>query len=116
MEADPIREHELMMTRRQFFGRARLGVGTAALAGLLGPAFSAGPNQGTTHHRSRAKRVIYLFMEGGPSQHDLWDYKPKMREFAGAELPPHIRDGQRVTGMSKGTLKVMPSEYSFSQY
>ena len=116
MEADPIREHELMMTRRQFFGRARLGVGTAALAGLLGPAFSAGPNQGTTHHRPRAKRVIYLFMEGGPSQHDLWDYKPKMRELAGKELPPHIRDGQRVTGMSKGTLKVMPSEYSFSHY
>ena len=116
MEADPIREHELLMTRRQFFGRARLGVGTAALAGLMGSASSAGLTQGATHHRPRAKRVIYLFMTGGPSQHDLWDYKPKMREYAGKELPPRIRDGQRVTGMSKGDLKVMPSEYSFSHY
>ena len=55
-------------------------------------------------------------MTGGPSQHDLWDYKPKMRELAGEELPAYIRDGQRVTGMSKGVLKVMPSEYSFSRY
>ena len=114
MEADPLREHELMLTRRQLFGRARLGVGTAALAGLLGS--DAVASNGGLHPRPRAKRVIYLFMTGGPSQHDMWDYKPKMADHAGKELPAEIRDGQRVTGMSKGKLLVMPSEYSFAKY
>ncbi|MEM1294399.1 MAG: DUF1501 domain-containing protein [Verrucomicrobiota bacterium] len=115
MEADPQRDHELMLTRRQLFGRTRLGLGTAALAGLSGSSAFANDGVGL-HHRARAKRVIYLFMAGGPSQHDMWDYKPKMADLAGKELPSHIRDGQRVTGMSKGKLMVMPSEYSFSKF
>ena len=52
------------------------------------------------HHPAKAKRVIYLFMSGGPSQHDMWDYKPKMKEMFGKNLPEHIRDGQRITGMT----------------
>ena len=54
------------------------------------------------HHPAKAKRVIYLFMSGGPSHHDLWDYKPKMQEMFGKDLPEHIRDGQRITGMTAG--------------
>ena len=128
----PLREHDLMLTRRQLFGRARLGLGTAALAGLLGPGLiapgvdgsvraedgSAGEElNGGIHHRARAKRVIYLFMSGGPSQHDMWDYKPKMLDMAGQDLPAEVRDGQRITGMTSGqsTLPVAPSKYKFSK-
>ena len=87
---DPIREAELMMTRRQLFGRATLGLGTAALSrllavgGLSGVANLASAFGDQVHHglpgipnfAPKAKRVIYLFMSGGPSQLDLWDYKP----------------------------------------
>ena len=66
MEADPIRERELMMTRRQFFGRARLGVGTAALAGLLGPAFAAGSNQGSDSSCASGKAGNLLVHDGRP--------------------------------------------------
>ncbi|MEM0970011.1 MAG: DUF1501 domain-containing protein [Verrucomicrobiota bacterium] len=110
----PIREHELLLTRRQLFGKTRLGLGTAALASCMAPKASASSLDGGLHHPPRAKRVIYLFMSGGPSQHDMWDYKPKMAEYAGKELPASIRDGQRVTGMSKGKLLVKPSEFSFT--
>ncbi|HIG29169.1 MAG TPA: DUF1501 domain-containing protein [Verrucomicrobiales bacterium] len=118
----PIRESELMMTRRQLFGRMALGLGTAAMADLLGPSLlSAGAPSGQTgtHHTPKAKRVIYLFMSGGPSHHDLWDYKPKMTEMFGEQLPDHIRDGQRVTGMTanqKNGLPVAPSKYKFTQH
>ena len=132
------REHDLMLTRRQLFGRARLGIGTAAMAQLFANDLFAddssvtrvvestqgGPHQPATaelngglHHRARAKRVIYLFMSGGPSHHDLWDYKPKMQEMAGQDLPESVRDGQRITGMTskQATLPVAPSKYKFSK-
>ena len=119
----PLREHELLATRRQLFGRAALGLGTAALANLLGPDLVAADGSGAgaldgTHHTAKAKRVIYLFMSGGPSHHDLWDYKPKMQEMFGQELPAHVRDGQRITGMtsSQNTLPVAPTKYKFTQY
>ncbi|MEZ5303341.1 MAG: DUF1501 domain-containing protein [Verrucomicrobiales bacterium] len=72
---------------------------------------------GGIHHRAKAKRVIYLFMSGGPSHHDLWDYKPKMQEMFGQDLPEHVRDGQRITGMTAGqkTLPVCPSKYKFTK-
>ena len=84
-----LREHELNMTRRQLFGRTSLGLGTAAMAGLLGPELLADGEGMPTglHHPARAKRVIYLFISGGPSHHDLWDYKPKMQEMFGKDLP-----------------------------
>ncbi|MBL6763692.1 MAG: DUF1501 domain-containing protein [Verrucomicrobiae bacterium] len=116
----PNREYDLLRTRRQFFGRSALGVGTAALANLLGPrllADGARLAEGGLHHTPRAKRVIYLFMSGGPSHHDLWDYKPKMREMFGKDLPAEVRDGQRITGMTSGqkTLPVCPSRYEFTR-
>ena len=99
---DPTRENELLMTRRQLFGRATLGVGTAALASLLkGEGFQAQIKkpkthqgiQGLPHFAPKAKRVIYLTMNGGPSQHDLWDYKPKMQEDFNVELPDYEIQG-----------------------
>ncbi|MDH3584009.1 MAG: DUF1501 domain-containing protein [Phycisphaerae bacterium] len=115
----PIREHELMQTRRQLFGRTALGLGTAAVASALGPDLRAASvaGAGATHHAAKAKRVIYLFMSGGPSHHDLWDYKPKMQEMFGKPLPDHVRDGQRITGMTsrQKTLPVCPSKYKFTK-
>src|SRR5690606_2931211 len=114
----PKAEHDLAITRRQLFGRAALGVGTAALASLLGRdliAAGADPRTGT-HHAPRAKRVIYLFMSGGPSHHDLWDYKPKLNDLFGKQLPEHVRDGQRITGMTSNQsngLPIAPSKYKF---
>ncbi len=109
----------LNQTRRQLFGRSALGLGTAALAQLLGPGASgAGGNfAGGMHHKPKAHRVIYLFMSGGPSHHDTWDYKPKMREMFGKNLPDEVRDGQRITGMTsrQKTLPVCPSKYTFTR-
>ncbi len=130
MEANtmsPIRDHQLMVTRRQLFGRAALGLGTASLASLIGPELSASPEiNGPTpdvavaglHHKATAKHVIYLFMSGGPSHLDLWDYKPKMKDLFGEDLPASVRDGQRITGMTSGqkTLPVCPSKYKFTRH
>ncbi|MCA9216981.1 MAG: DUF1501 domain-containing protein [Planctomycetales bacterium] len=120
---NPHRENELAVTRRQLFGRTALGVGTAAMAQLLPNSLNAEATEGSTaargglHHHAKAKRVIYLFMSGGPSHHDLWDYKPKMKDMFGEDLPAEIRDGQRITGMTSGqkTLPVCPSKYKFSK-
>ncbi|MEM7232256.1 MAG: DUF1501 domain-containing protein [Planctomycetota bacterium] len=116
---NPLREHELMLTRRQLFGRTALGLGTAAMANLLGSDLLAQTNGFVpgTHHAPRAKRVIYLFMSGGPSHIDLWDYKPKMRAMFGKQLPDHVRDGQRITGMTarqRSGLPLAPSKYNFT--
>jgi hypothetical protein len=113
------RERQLLLTRRQFFGRTAAGIGTAALASLLNPRlFSGSPASaaggGITgapaaegvlralHFAPRAKRVIYLFMSGGPSHIDLFDHKPKLKELHGTELPASVRMGQRITGMTSG--------------
>jgi len=112
----------LNVTRRQLFGRSALGLGTAALAQLMGPQLLAagnGEKNGGLHHVAKAKRVIYLFMSGGPSHHDLWDYKPKLKEMSGQQLPAHIRNGQRVTGMTanqKSGLPLAPSKYKFTRH
>jgi uncharacterized protein (DUF1501 family) len=108
---DPRREYQLMLTRRQLFGRTAAGIGTAALASLLNPRLFAAPATGdsalggvlpVTHFAPRAKHVIYLFMSGGPSHIDLLDYQPRLREFHGQELPASVRMGQRITGMTSG--------------
>lgn len=118
---DPLHQHHLSQTRRQLFGRAALGLGTAALANLLDSNLEAAEKRKLgegLHHKAKAKRVIYLFMSGGPSHHDMWDYKPKMKEMFGKELPEEVRDGQRITGMTskQKTLPVCPSKYEFTQY
>ena len=106
------------INRRQFFGRSSLGLGTAAMAGLLNSDLFglSSPTQGM-HHKATAKRVIYLFMSGGPSHIDMWDYKPRLNEEYGKDLPPEVRDGQRITGMTAGqkTLPLAPSKYEFTK-
>ncbi|QDS92207.1 hypothetical protein FF011L_09440 [Roseimaritima multifibrata] len=119
MTISPFREHELMTTRRQLFGRAALGLGTASLAGLLQDDLSAASTTEGLHHPAKAKHVIYLFMSGGPSHLDMWDYKPELAKMFNEQLPDHVRDGQRVTGMTsnqKNGLPVCPSKYKFSKF
>ena len=112
-----LREYELLSTRRQLFGRTALGVGTAALSGLLNrDGLAANSAEGTVE--SKAKRVIYLFMSGGPSHLDLWDYKPNLKNKFNEQLPDDVRDGQRVTGMTanqKNGLPICPSKYKFTR-
>ena len=110
----PIEEYKLMMTRRSFFGRFGLGVGTAALASLLkDDGFSA-----AFHFAPKAKRVIYLFQAGAPSQLDLFDPKPKLESLRGQNLPDSIRMGQRLTGMTayQSSFPTAPSIYKFAQH
>ena len=128
---DPIREQIELMTRRHFFGRAGLGLGTAALSTLLAencasdarppaarPRRATGGLPGLPHFPPKAKRAIYLHMNGGPSQMDLFDYKPKMDAMFDKDLPDSIRKGQRLTTMTSGQARfpVAPSKYKFAQH
>ena len=91
------------MDRRQFFGRFAMGLGGAALSGLFGSQATESPSGGILggpHLPAKAKRIIYLFMSGGPSQLDLFDWKPKLSEMNGQDLPESIRQGQRLTTMT----------------
>jgi hypothetical protein len=108
-----------MLTRRHFFGRTATGIGTAALAWLLDrEAKAAGGLAGLPHFPPKAKRVIYLFQSGGPSQMELFDYKPKLKELAGTNLPDSVRMGQRLTGMSatQSSFPVVPSKFNFARH
>jgi hypothetical protein len=117
---------QLQQTRRHFFGRTAAGIGTAALGSLLNPQLFASPTAQPTgipgallepHFPAKAKRVIYLFMSGGPSHIDLFDYKPQLQQYNNTELPAEIRMGQRITGMTAGQ-KAFPcaaSIFKFSQ-
>ena len=122
---DPHREREFLLTRRHFFGRLSAGIGIPALAQLLSqdlPAATdvppAGVLPGLPHFPPTAKRVIYLFMSGAPSQLDLFDYKPGLKDFHGTELPDSIRKGQRLTGMTsaQGSFPVATSVFKFQQF
>ena len=109
----------LFMTRRHFFGRMAAGIGTAALGSLLNPGLLASTGTGYAPHFSgKAKRVIYLFMAGGPSQMDLLDYKPTLDKLHETELPDSIRMGQRLTGMTSGqkNFPVVKSIFKFEPH
>jgi hypothetical protein len=111
----------LQLTRRYFFSRAASGVGIAALASLLhdsASASSAPALPGIPHFPPKAKRVIYLFQSGGPSQLDLFDYKPELANRFGSELPDSIRRGQRLTGMTatQASFPTAPTIYKFAQH
>ncbi len=119
-----VSDFELNQTRRQFFGSTGIRLGGVALAMLGGEraarAEGAKPHPalaGFPHHKPTAKSVIYLHMNGGPSQIDLWDFKPKLQDHFGKELPESIRSGQRLTTMTSGQGKfpVAPSKYKFIQ-
>jgi uncharacterized protein DUF1501 len=119
---DPIEESDLLQTRRHFFGRSATGIGIAALSSLLGAdlASAAVPDviPGYPNFPVTAKRVIYLFQHGAPSQLDLFDYKPALQKQRGTDLPESIRNGQRLTGMSAFQAKfpTAPSVFKFAQY
>ena len=101
------------MNRRQLLSRSGFGIGGAALASLIGQRAAAAP-----HFSPKAKRVIYLFMHGGPSQLDLFDHKPGLRKFHGQELPASVRGDQRLTGMTSGqkSLPVTASLFDFKRH
>src|SRR6476660_3489985 len=107
-----------LLTRRDFFGKAAAGLGTAALASLLQADESGGAMPGIPHFPPTAKRVIYLFQSGAPSQMDLFDYKPRLTDLAKTELPESVRMGQRLTGMSSGqaSFPVAPSVFQFRRH
>jgi hypothetical protein len=111
------------LTRRYFFSKASAGLGVACLASLLerDAAGAEGPNaalSGLPHFPPKAKRVIYLFQSGGPSQMDLFDYKPALKRLEKTELPDSIRMGQRLTGMTAAqtSFPIAPSIYEFGQH
>ena len=115
------------MSRREFFGRFAYGLGGAALFGLLGRDSLAAatsiqnPFNGilaAPHFPAKARRIIYLFMAGGPSQLDLFDYKPLLNQRNGQDLPESVRMGQRLTGMTgfQATLPMAGSIFKFAQH
>jgi hypothetical protein len=119
---DPRFDFTKLVTRRHFFGRAGSVVGLAALSALLERDGHAAPSAASTqqlapHFVPKARRVIYLFQSGGPSHLELFDYKPKLRELQGTELPDSIRQGQRLTGMTSGqkSFPVVASKFNFAQ-
>ena len=114
---DPISQHIRQENRRNFLLRTGFGFGGMALSSLLQPDLFGGRANaaplGTPgpdgiripdfpHVAPKAKRVIYLFMSGGPSHIDTFDYKPELRDIHGKELPDSVRNGQRITGMTSG--------------
>ncbi len=113
--------------RRHFLLRSASGLGAAAVAHLLGQDLmaagaqtvsSAGVGGPQPHFPPKAKRVIYLFQSGGPSHLDLFDYKPLLEKVNGSDLPPSIRQGQRLTGMSSSQERfpVVQSQFKFQQH
>src|SRR5688572_19518046 len=116
-----IQEYVRYETRRQFFRKFGSFMGTAALASLWPRLTNAASPSGklvAPHFAPKAKHVIYLHMVGGPSQMDLYDYKPKMGEFYDKDLPDSVRMGQRLTTMTSGQARfpIAPSKYKFKQH
>ena len=113
-------------TRRHFFRQCGVGLGGMALTSLLGEKlFAATPASPVNplaprapHFPAKAKRVIYLFQSGAPSQIDLFDPKPKLDELRATELPDSIRQGQRLTGMTatQDRFPIAPSKFRFAQH
>ena len=124
---NPLIERQQFLHRRQLLANAAKPVGAAALATLLGGGMprvasaETNPNgglPGLPHFAPRAKRVIYLFMCGGPSHIDTFDFHPEVRDLHGQELPDSIRNGQRITGMTSGhkSFPVVAPMFEFKKY
>jgi uncharacterized protein (DUF1501 family) len=120
----PLHDFVLQQTRRQFFGHLGVRAGNVALASILGSELMSRGSQVQTglpdlpHHAPKAKRIIYLHMNGGPAQLDMWDYKPNLKGQFDKDLPDTIRNGQRITTMTSGQarLPVAPSMFKFAQH
>ncbi|PWJ55008.1 uncharacterized protein DUF1501 [Dyadobacter jejuensis] len=133
------RELNKKLDRRQFLTKTTLGLGAMALGSLYGanklfgasqqgPVKAAGMTsdadmqeeilRALPHFAPKAKRVVFLFMSGGPSQFETFDYKPKLADMFGQDLPDSVRQGQRLTGMSanQSSLPIAPSIYKFGRY
>ncbi|NND06476.1 MAG: DUF1501 domain-containing protein [Saprospiraceae bacterium] len=116
----------LQITRRHFLSRGSLGLGAVALSSLLPGCKPSGPQDltatiqgmlGQTHRAPRAKRVIYLFQSGGPSQLELFDHKALLQKRWGEQLPPSVAKGQRVTEFTASQPKPMVGSYAgFQQH
>ncbi|TXE09621.1 DUF1501 domain-containing protein [Seonamhaeicola algicola] len=118
-------EHHLNINRRHFFKKAAMGLGGVALGSLLAPDLFKGSqdaaNQiplGLKHFASKAKRIIMLVQNGAPSQLETFDFKPKLRDMFGQDLPESIRQGQRLTGMTayQKSFPLVGSKFGFKQY
>ena len=120
---NPSIESARIANRRQFLTRTGAGLGAAALSSLAQPNLFANASRDARskprgcHFAPKAKRIIYLFMCGGPSQIDTFDYKPALEKLHGTELPASIRGDQRITGMTAGqtTFPVVQSQWKFRQ-
>ncbi|MCG8583458.1 MAG: DUF1501 domain-containing protein [Pirellulales bacterium] len=124
---NPIVESQLIENRRQFFGRTTTGIGSLALASLMNPKLFAatestskaqGGVDGLPHFAAKAKRVIYLLQSGAPSQMELLDYKPSLKNLHGKPLPDSIRKGQRLTGMTarQKSFPIVNPPFGFKQH
>ncbi|MCR9292344.1 MAG: DUF1501 domain-containing protein [bacterium] len=123
---DPIHEYALQLTRRSLLGRMGSGLGAAALATLTSASAAvADPTEqrfgglpDLPHFAPKAKRAIYLFMAGGPSQQDLFDYKPALDQMFDKDLPEDVRQGQRLTTMTSGQARfpLAPTKFKFAQH
>ncbi len=126
---DPQGEYRRLMNRRYFLGSSSGGVGAAALATMAGSGLEAIPAAepgsrpypalpGLPHFAPKAQRIIWLFQSGGPSQMELFDYKPLLQKRRGQELPDSIRQGQRLTAMTSAQHRfpVVPSSFQFAQH
>src|SRR5262245_3631249 len=114
----PVHAWTANLARRQFL--TQMGLGAAAFATICGDTVRGAPNPeaGLPHFAPRAKRVIYLFQSGAPSQMDLFDYKPTLDKWHGTDLPPSIRLGQRLTGMTatQDRFPIARSIFPFAQH
>ncbi|MCA9181133.1 MAG: DUF1501 domain-containing protein, partial [Planctomycetales bacterium] len=123
----PFEQHQQLLARRQFLTGSAMGLGAAALGNLVAQVHATDADVGSKnstiaakaqsglHFPAKAKRVIFLFMGGAPSQLDLYDYKPELHKQFREPLPPSVSMGQRVTAMTKGqTQLVAPSMFKFS--
>lgn len=107
----------IQSTRRHFFGKSAYGLGAVALSKLLGDELPRGGMPGLPHFAPKAKRVVYLFQSGAPSQIELFDYKPQLQQLRGTDLPDSVRQGQRLTAMTatQSSFPIVPSIFSFRQ-
>src|SRR6267154_1507060 len=120
---DEFLENRFHINRRHFLGKLSLGIGSAALGSLLIPDLFSSDHEslaipGLPQFAPKAKRIIYLFQNGAPSQLESFDYKPLLNQMAGKDLPESVRNGQRLTGMTSSQTKfpLVGSHFSFKQY